>query len=115
MATRRGSADNPRTDAAAPHDLSAILTPPAWTVDALCTQFPPDMFYPDGAGWSGTEAKAVCAMCPVVEQCLQYALAFDGGDLGAQMPYAHGVWGGKSPTERRRMLREAAPDQEPAA
>ena len=37
------------------------------------------------------KAKAVCATCPVVAECLKWAL-----DVGE--PY--GIWGGKSPAER---------------
>ncbi|MCZ4608214.1 transposase [Streptomyces sp. Lzd4kr] len=41
-------------------------------------------------------AKRVCACCPVVEACLQVAL---------QVPEPSGVWGGKTPAERRRIAR----------
>ena len=40
------------------------------------------------------EAKAVCAQCPVKQQCLEHALEFDE---------RHGIWGGTTPTERRVM------------
>ncbi|MGH8862924.1 MAG: WhiB family transcriptional regulator [Jatrophihabitantaceae bacterium] len=40
-------------------------------------------------------AKAVCAGCPVVQNCLRWALA-------AREPY--GVWGGKSAEERELLL-----------
>ncbi len=39
-------------------------------------------------------AKAVCAQCPVVAQCLEWAL-----EVGE--PY--GIWGGKSPAERHEL------------
>jgi len=41
------------------------------------------------------QAKAVCANCPVVANCLRWALA-------AREPY--GVWGGKSAEEREALL-----------
>jgi WhiB family redox-sensing transcriptional regulator len=53
-------------------------------------------------------AKAVCATCPVVDQCLAWALA-------AGEPY--GVWGGLSPEERRRLRssgRRSCSDSEPS-
>jgi WhiB family redox-sensing transcriptional regulator len=40
-------------------------------------------------------AKAVCASCPVIENCLRWALA-------AREPY--GVWGGMSAEDRERLL-----------
>ena len=40
-------------------------------------------------------AKAVCSSCPVVQQCLRWALA-------AREPY--GVWGGMSTEERESLL-----------
>jgi len=41
------------------------------------------------------QAKAVCARCPVIENCLRFALR-------AREPY--GVWGGLSPEEREELL-----------
>jgi WhiB family redox-sensing transcriptional regulator len=40
-------------------------------------------------------AKAICRRCPVVAQCLQFAL--ETGE-----PY--GVWGGKTPEERDALI-----------
>jgi WhiB family redox-sensing transcriptional regulator len=52
-----------------------------------------DLFFPE-RGASTKEAKAVCAACTVRETCLEYALAH--GEK-------HGIWGGKSERERRRI------------
>ncbi len=41
-------------------------------------------------------AKAICARCMVQDDCLRYALAADP---------VHGVWGGMSEEERRRLRR----------
>jgi len=62
-----------------------------WADQALCAQTDPDAFHPD-AGGSTREAKAVCAKCPVVEDCLQWALTTNE---------RFGVWGGHSERERR--------------
>lgn len=43
------------------------------------------------------QAKAVCATCPVVADCLHWALA-------AREPY--GVWGGLSAEERESVLQQ---------
>ncbi len=47
----------------------------------------------------GREAKAkrICTRCPVVEECLEYAL---------RIREPHGIWGGLNEFERRRLLRE---------
>jgi WhiB family redox-sensing transcriptional regulator len=42
-------------------------------------------------------AQRICVTCPVAKQCLEYAL---------DNHVDHGVWGGKSERERRRLLRE---------
>jgi WhiB family transcriptional regulator, redox-sensing transcriptional regulator len=44
-------------------------------------------------------AKSFCMRCPVLDACLEYALA---------SREAHGIWGGLNEMERRRMLRERA-------
>jgi WhiB family transcriptional regulator, redox-sensing transcriptional regulator len=46
-----------------------------------------------------TAAKAVCARCPVVEECLRQALA-------TREPY--GVWGGTTESEREEILGRVA-------
>ncbi len=56
----------------------------------------PDMFFPT-RGESSKPAKEVCKQCVVREACLDYALA-----IGEK----HGVWGGLSERERRRIRRQ---------
>jgi WhiB family transcriptional regulator, redox-sensing transcriptional regulator len=66
-----------------------------WTAQGKCRDMDPAVFFPsDGVGVR--EAQAICAGCPVIAPCLEYALA-DRVD--------HGVWGGTSERERRRILR----------
>lgn len=43
------------------------------------------------------QARALCARCPVLEDCLGYALV-------AGEP--HGIWGGMNELQRRRLLRK---------
>ena len=66
---------------------------PAWSADAACREHPEVDFYP-GRGEDARPAKLVCSGCLVREECLGYALA--NGDQ-------HGVWGGLSERERRRV------------
>jgi WhiB family redox-sensing transcriptional regulator len=60
-----------------------------------CHTLPPATFFPsDGVGVE--VARRICADCPTKEPCLEYALA---------NRIDHGVWGGCSERERRRILR----------
>jgi WhiB family transcriptional regulator, redox-sensing transcriptional regulator len=62
---------------------------------ARCRQMTPGEFFPsDGVGVD--VARRICADCPVQEECLAYALDYR---------IDHGVWGGTSERERRRILR----------
>jgi WhiB family transcriptional regulator, redox-sensing transcriptional regulator len=66
-----------------------------WMVEGKCRDMPPSVFFPsDGLGVQA--AQRICADCPVAEACLEYALA---------NRIDHGVWGGRSERERRRILR----------
>lgn len=47
-----------------------------------------------GAGESQAPAKAFCAVCPVKDECLDFALANN---------IHHGLWGGCSERERRQI------------
>ena len=68
---------------------------PAWMDHARCRTLSPTEFFPsDGVGVE--VAKRVCAECPVKSECLEYALTYR---------IDHGVWGGCSERERRRILR----------
>lgn len=66
-----------------------------WMAKGRCNELPPSMFFPsDGVGVE--IARRLCADCPVKEPCLEYALA---------ERIDHGVWGGASERERRRILK----------
>ena len=66
-----------------------------WMLSAACRGHTPEEFFPsDGVGVD--EARKVCAECPVRAECLEYALTYR---------IDHGVWGGASERERRRILR----------
>ena len=55
-----------------------ILRVTDWRTAAACREEDPDLFFPNGEGgpWLFVidEAKAVCRRCPVVDQCLTFAL-----------------------------------------
>jgi WhiB family redox-sensing transcriptional regulator len=69
-----------------------------WQRDALCSEpgYRDADFFPDRGASTG-EAKAICARCLVRAECLDYAL---------RAGVRHGVWGGLSEHERRRMRRD---------
>lgn len=77
--------------AAQPRRLpSPLIAPGRWEKDAACKNSPTSMFYADTV----TYAKAICATCPVKQQCLAFAL-----DVGERF----GVWGGLSEQERAKL------------
>jgi WhiB family redox-sensing transcriptional regulator len=64
-------------------------------VQGRCRDLPPEIFFPsDGVGVE--VARHYCAECPVKAPCLEYAL---------ENHIEHGVWGGASERERRRIAR----------
>lgn len=70
-------------------------SPTAWMADGLCRMYPPATFFPsDGVGVE--KARRICAGCPVQNECLEHAL---------EHRIEHGVWGGCSERERRRILK----------
>jgi WhiB family transcriptional regulator, redox-sensing transcriptional regulator len=69
----------------------------SWYQLARCRGVDPEVFYPSSEDDADAEeAKRICAICPVREPCLEYALA---------TREKHGVWGGLTERERRRVLR----------
>ena len=77
----------------------------SWRNQAACRGMDTNVFFPEEGGpSSGQEAKAVCAICPVADECLLSAVV-NGERLG--------VWGGKGERQRRsirkaKFLRERA-------
>jgi len=67
-----------------------------WMALGKCRDLDPTIFFPnDGLGVQA--AQRICAECPVKVACLEYALT---------NRVDHGVWGGTSERERRRILRQ---------
>lgn len=67
----------------------------AWMVDANCRGIDTELFFP-ARGESIAEARAVCRACDVQAECLAYSI-----ETGEH----HGVWGGLSERERKRLRR----------
>lgn len=75
---------------------------PDWFDTAACRTLPSAMFFTNTvlADRDDTrevlEAKQVCHTCPVRTECLAFGLE-----------ERHGIWGGRTPDERRRIRRVA--------
>ena len=68
-----------------------------WRDEAACRGLDTEVFFPPSEDEAdAAAAKAVCAVCPVREECLEWAVATNQPD---------GVWGGLTATERRRLRR----------
>lgn len=74
-------------------DLSSLLQRPAWQRRAACRGRGIDEFFPP-AGSSHVRIAALCARCPVFDECLEYAL---------ENPALKGVWAGTSERGRHRI------------
>lgn len=71
-----------------------------WRDESACRHTDPAVFFPIGAGPSAAVqtalAKSVCAGCPVVQECLIFAVTTN---------QEYGVWGGLDEEERREVRR----------
>ena len=69
-----------------------------WRLIGLCKGSSTVVFYPPSDDDSlAEEAKTICSMCTVRKPCLEFAL---------NTREKHGVWGGLTERERRRVLRQ---------
>lgn len=68
-----------------------------WRAFASCTDHDPDLFFSPGS-LEHKIAKGICRKCPVRPECLAYAM---------DTPVDHGVWGGMTERERKRVRRRA--------
>jgi WhiB family redox-sensing transcriptional regulator len=73
--------------------------PPDWTGRAGCRGMASTTFF-TSKGSNGTDAKRVCDRCLVRGACLDYVM-----DVESRIAYRHGIWGGLTPLERRRLCR----------
>jgi WhiB family redox-sensing transcriptional regulator len=69
-----------------PHELGAR---------AACHGSDVDAWFPELGGMSeqNNQAIKICRTCPVIDECLEWALHHE----------RHGIWGGTTPTDRRRI------------
>lgn len=65
---------------------------------ALCTQADPELWFPDSPAAAHGKAVAICRACPVMQECLAWALATNE---------EFGIWGATTRTQRREIKRTA--------
>lgn len=76
-----------------------------WRDSAACRDLPVDWFFPEQGpdAWHALrQAIAVCESCPVIKDCLEYALNFEPRTLP-------GIWGGTSENQRRAIFYSDSP------
>lgn len=71
----------------------------AWRTRAACRDADPEAFYPTGRDADTGAATAICRTCPVIDACLQHAI---------DHREHHGIWGGRTPDERRHLAQTGA-------
>lgn len=85
--------------------LTNVRTDIGWRQDAACRDLETNIFFPNTDADAGP-ARQICDVCPVREQCLEFAMATRQED---------GVWGGLTEAERRRLRRRRREAQRRAA
>lgn len=71
-----------------------------WRAASACLHADPDLFFPiSSAGRAAAqiaEAKAICAQCPVIRDCLAFT---------RENPWLSGIWAGTTAEDRQRARR----------
>lgn len=81
--------------------MTGAYAPPVWVEDALCAQVGPESFFPEvGDAATAKTAKAICAACPVLEKCREYATSDET---------LTGIWGGMTQRDRALARRGTKP------
>lgn len=80
----------------------ALLTD-SWAAYGKCRDYDPELFFPEGLHPEDRPetkaALAICQRCPVLAQCLGYALSHPRAAW-------YGIWGGKLPDQRLKLNRQ---------
>lgn len=83
-------------------DLIVLPDDGEWMLESACLGVATSVMFPEpgkGTPYDDTAAKALCAKCPVRDECLEYALAWP------EASDRYGVFGGMNPAERRNERR----------
>ncbi len=71
---------------------------PEWHKRAVCRGAGTALFFLEHGDPSAPRARALCASCPVREECLEFALTDPAGRCG--------IWGGTTEKDRRHLRQE---------
>ena len=75
-----------------------INYPGDWAGQGVCREVDPELFFADKPDvHTNNRAKSICRACPVVGECLEWALDNE----------RHGVWGGTTPDEREAFRKKS--------
>jgi WhiB family redox-sensing transcriptional regulator len=89
------TSDASHDPAGAPYAIVLTRMLGSWAEQARCAGTDPEIFFPPRKD-PGTEARKMCAACPVRSPCLEYALEADERS---------GIWGGQDEDQRRILRR----------
>lgn len=81
--------------------MSLDLPPaPPWMERGACKTEDPALFFPETSSHTVTirRAKAICARCPVIQQC---------DDWATERDERYGIWGGRTEGQRAKLRKEA--------
>jgi WhiB family redox-sensing transcriptional regulator len=80
--------------------MTATRSATNWRSGGACLSADPDLFFPISTRGTAAKqiarAKAICAVCRVRQECLEFAVAHD---------LTYGIWGGTTPVDRQRERR----------
>lgn len=66
-----------------------------WREQAVCSQVDSDLWFPEKGEWGKSQqARDVCSRCPVINECLEFALT--NGEV-------NGIWGGTTHEQRKEL------------
>ena len=83
------------------NEMTAFMNPDddrPWAARSECRGEDPAIFFP-GTDDDPSRGLAICARCPVRQECLDYAI---------EARERYGIWGGTTERQRRRMVRRSA-------
>lgn len=94
----------PTAHPGSPHhqQSSAATDDRDWTALAACRDMDTEFFYSGKPGSQQPKPRAVCAGCPVIRECFEWAMAVEE-EVGDDT--RHGVWGGQTPSGRAQIQR----------
>ena len=74
------------------HYFAKAVRPGDWVDQAVCTTVDPELFWVEDRH-QAKKAQEICMKCPVIAECLAYALDTN---------QSQGIWGGLTPSGRHQ-------------